>query len=672
MTRKPVLPVVDVDQTFPLMTADSAIRSHSSSASAGNQTPAVEAAIRDVLGWRPRAQDAKAFSAALDASFTRSIVEDHVHVQYVQRGYAIQADLGGVTGGQASLYTRAQAGSMQITRILDALTPLRTDSDPQDCEAYRILVRDSVRQLVAELGTPGGPRIELVDSAFGTLTGYQAGGTTGHSQVFDPGRETPRAAADGGTTPGFFEAELAAPGATADDVPGQLGALRDRFGLIDDNVNTVEEEQIRTSFVTLVDFVLDLQRSWDRQRDSFGSDVGRGFLGTELVVLNRLLAAAAEQVDEVESVLDSALVSGAERQTIVLNARTRLTLDGLLGWLRVFLTEDGPRIARDTGRDGLTTSFTPTVLALVQALRQNLVNRIVPCGSPTCAGSAECRCGRRGAISYLPLGCGAPLPPGLFAARTRVAISTLCGMLERLETGASRIGRFSGVVLVDVTISPISDVKSDAGTITLDETTNFLRVEVRGLHLRPTYVPAFVVPGTSGRRLDDLVLPVQGSASARDDTISAIFSFPGLSDAFAQLDLPAVVAAADLPIALVDGESGRVVTAPAVVTWPTLQPANDFAFDGGPTSWGTLSSNQRWVPQSPGGEPFREPDVEDDDEDEPDSLAARCSVEELQDMEAEHARNLERVKKALAQKQRANPPATRKRTPRKSTARRRG
>ena len=171
--KQPGLPVVEVDQAFPLMTTDGVSRPATSTGTTGDQGPTVSAAIRDVLGWRPRVQDPRAFTAALSASFELSTIEDHVVARYVPRGVAVQADLGGVTGGQASLYLRAKAAHEQITRMLDSLKPLRTDADPQDCEAYRGLVRDSVRRIVMELGREGGPRVPLVDSAFSVLTGYR-------------------------------------------------------------------------------------------------------------------------------------------------------------------------------------------------------------------------------------------------------------------------------------------------------------------------------------------------------------------------------------------------------------------------------------------------------------------------------------------------------------------
>ena len=596
--KQPGLPVVEVDQAFPLMTTDGVSRPATSTGVAGDQGQTVAAAIRDVLGWRPRVQDPKAFTAALSASFQLSTVEDHVVARYVPRGVAVQADLGGVTGGQASLYLRAKAAHEQITRMLDSLQPLRTDADPQDCEAYRGLVRDSVRRIVMELGREGGPRVPLVDSAFSVLTGYQptvspAAAPTGltKSGLPGPGAAPPPGlsavlppTASFGFTAGKPGTVPTAPAEIdPDSVPGQLGALRDRFGLDDDHVNTVDEEKQRTSFWTLVELVTDLQRSWDLRRLDFTLGAGNGFLGTDLVQISRLLAAAAEQVDEFEAVLDSVLVSAAERQTVVLDLNSGLTLDDLVQWLRVFVTEDGPNIIRDTGRDGLVSSFTPTAVALLLTLREKLVRALVPCAGAGCASG--CICGSRGLVTCIPLGCCTKLPPGMYAGRVKIAVSTLCGLLERLTRKAIRIGRFAGVVLLDLVVVPF---KNDS---------DFVRVEVRGLHLRPTYVPAFIArPGDPAA----LILPLQGSASADTDSLSGIFqasALPALQTALSGTD-GIVMAASEVPLAIVDGELGRIVQGPAVTTWPKLRRADDVVGDGGPGQWYDIPPNQRFVPQS--------------------------------------------------------------------------
>ena len=86
------IPVIDVDQAFPPLTSDGRRGSSSSGGGDGSVTPAVEGALRDVLGWRPRAQDTSAFTAALTASFPLSEVEGHVVATYSPRGFAMQAD----------------------------------------------------------------------------------------------------------------------------------------------------------------------------------------------------------------------------------------------------------------------------------------------------------------------------------------------------------------------------------------------------------------------------------------------------------------------------------------------------------------------------------------------------------------------------------------------------
>ncbi|TCC07982.1 hypothetical protein [Kribbella soli] len=592
---QPGLPVVEVDQAFPLMTADSVARPASASGS-GDQGPAVSAAIRDVLGWRPRVQDPQAFTAALSASFELSTFEDHVIAKYVPRGVAVQADLGGVTGGQASLYLRAKAAHEQITRMLDSLQPLRTDADPQDCEAYRTLVRDSVRRIVTEFGREGGPRVPLVDSAFGVLTGFNpaAPASAGGEQGTDVGllktyrpQFSVNAANRERTTVPAAKAEV-----NPDTIPGQLGALRDRFGLDDDHVNTVDEEKQRTSFWTLVELVTDLQNSWSNRRIGFTLGAGSGFLGTDLIQISRLLAATSEQVDEFEAVLDSVLVSGAERQTVVLDRSSGLTLDDVVQWLRVFVTQDGPNIIRDTGRDGLVSTFTPTAIDLLHTLRDKLVLRLVPCGSPSCANG--CHCGSRRKVTCIPLGCCTPLPPGMYSGRVKIAVSTLCGLMQGLTAKAIRIGRYAGAVLLDLALIPF------------DSNTNFIRVEVRGLHLRPTYIPAFVVENGSSANFADLVLPLQDSASADDDHLSGIFQRDALPARLTGL-LPqagsggVLIAASEVPLAVLDGELGRVVSGPAVTTWPRLRPADDQDLDTEddlPTAWTDIDPNQRFVPQS--------------------------------------------------------------------------
>ena len=476
------IPVIDVDQAFPPLTSDGRRGSSSSGGGDGSVTPAVEGALRDVLGWRPRAQDTSAFTAALTASFPLTEVEGHVVATYSPRGFAMQADLGAVSGGQASLYNRAVSARTQMLTLLDGLTALRPDADTENCEAFRRLVRDAITTLVSEMGTPGGPRVAVVDAFLRQLLGV-------------PPSKVPS-------------------DTNADTVSGQLGALRVQFGFEAAFVNNADQEGIRTAFWTLVDLALDISRAWVSQRSQFTGKNQNGFLGTQLVLINQLLSAAAEQIDEVEAALDSVYVSAAERQTIRLRGAQGLTLDGLLSWARSFVTDEGPRIARDAGRDGMRTSFTPTVLdivaqvtALLRAIGRPTV--AVPpafhAAAPSAPGAVQ--------IPLITLYPQTRMPPGMQAARTQISISALDSLLWRLAKIAMRTSGYSDVVLFDAVVA------SDDGN-------QEILVAVRGLNISESLVPIFrsrVVP-VHDPSLRKEVRPKEDRTSSDDDTISAVFN----------------------------------------------------------------------------------------------------------------------------------------------------
>jgi hypothetical protein len=481
----PSIPVIDVDQAFPTLTSDGGGRPSSQGSGDGTVTPTVEGALRDVLGWRPRSQDTAAFSAALAASFQLSEVEGHVVATYSPRGFAMQADLGGVTGGQASLYSRAVSGRTQMLTLLDGLTALRPDADTENCEAYRGLVREAVTTMINELGTPGGPRVAVVDAFLRQLLG---------------------------TSP----VKASTANLTADTVSGQLGQLRIQFGLVDTFVNSVDQEGVRTAFWTLVDLVLDTNRAWVNLRNQFTGKTQQGFLGTQLVIVNQLLSATAEQVDDTEAALDSVFVSAAERQTITLPGTQGLTLDGLLSWTRTFVTEEGPRIVRDAGRDGIATSFMPTVLDIVAQIAA-LMKAI---GRPTIILPEVFRHifampDTPAYSTQLPLVTVSPrskLPPGMQAARIQIAVSGLDSLLWQLARLATRIARYSDAILFDA-IAVVSQDEQE------------LLLAVRGLNLQPSLIPVFRsgIVHQDDNTLRKEVRPFTGRTSFQDDTISAVF-----------------------------------------------------------------------------------------------------------------------------------------------------
>jgi hypothetical protein len=298
----------------------------------------VESAVRDVLGWRPKVADPKGFLGALTQSFTCKEVQGRTECTYTPRTYAmqVQADMGAVTGAQASIYARAKAALDQSLMILQRLYALDPAADPQEVEAARAIIRSEMTELVNELAIEGGPRVHRVDSLFEHLRGP-----------------------DG--TP--FDPEL---------VQGQLRNMREVFGLERRFVNTIEEEQNLTDFLTLVDYVSSLKQSWDAQRRFFSrTGTAQPFLGTQLVLLSRQLAVVAESVQEVYFALDSVFVGAAERQTTELtfgDGRPPIFVAELLAWVERFAAEEAPRLIQDAGKAGVR-AFVPTIDRLEALVR---------------------------------------------------------------------------------------------------------------------------------------------------------------------------------------------------------------------------------------------------------------------------------------------------------------
>lgn len=358
---QPATPSPDLTD-FPLLTeeVDLARRAQPAGPAGGIGTvgQTVERALRDVLGWRPKASDPKGFMAALEQAFTCQEVEGHTECRWTPRSYAVevQADMGAVTGAQASIYTRARNTLDQVLPLLEGLKPLRVEFDPEETEALRAIVRSEASELVSELGVEGGPRVQRVDQLFRLLLGPVP--------TFD-----------------------------ANAVEGNLKRLRERFGLEAAGVNTIGEEEVLTNYLVIVDYLNALRQSWELQRGTFDRANPRAerFLGTQLVLLSRALAVASESVREVEFTMDSVFLGPAERQTLELTfpatsrsaavLRTGYAANGssppmfvadLLAWVERFASEEGPQLIREGGKLG-ARAFVPTIDLLRSLVRDAMV-----------------------------------------------------------------------------------------------------------------------------------------------------------------------------------------------------------------------------------------------------------------------------------------------------------
>jgi len=397
----------------------------------------VQNALRDVLGWQPRSNDAKGFLGALTSSFDLREYEGHTEAKWKERRFAVQSDLsGGISGAQASLLTRARHAVEEAQPILAALYSLITSADPEEIEANRAIASQQLDELVGELGMLGGPRVARVDQIFAILLGDDTlPPSEGVELVVDP-----------------------------DKIEGALGNLRRLMGLgtgsededgdgedddpdaFETRVNNIDEEQNVTNFRILADYVIGLRSSWDDNRSHFSRSRNRGhgsrFLGTQLVQLSRHLAVVAESVGEFRTILDSVFIGARERQTLeivphvrhmagnylylpppapneldALIARsadpptTTLDLDEdepfyleeLLSWIESFATREGPQLVEAGGKIGISGAFLQTAVRL----------RAMVCG-------ARCPDNRD------------EIPDGYFTARVRRALHELEGHLYSL------------------------------------------------------------------------------------------------------------------------------------------------------------------------------------------------------------------------------------------------
>ena len=399
---------LDELKTFPVQVKEFAPGTASSGrrAAAGRLGQVAERTIRDILGWRPKVNDSSGFAGALDQAFAARDLGGYTHWSWRQRGLSVRADLGAITGAQASIYARARSALAESIELLNGLKSLRVDADVEDSEAISAIIRDQLGQLVDELGAEGGPVVQHVDQLLLLLIDYKPNGVPAFPQP--------------------------------DTVSGTLGTLRDRFGLEPERANTVEEEHNLSNFITLVEQIGSLMLSWDARRKSFFRDNPEVFFGTQLVQLDRALEVVVESVHETENVMDSVYLGADERQATLLKLDdgAPITISELLGWVERLAGEEGPRIIKDSGKDGVELDFVPklTEVARLVGLAVKLADAPpdpTP-GPPHTNGLAAARSNP---------GTPPRLPDGFRSARVRFALQQLDAQLATALSLATPIRR---------------------------------------------------------------------------------------------------------------------------------------------------------------------------------------------------------------------------------------
>ena len=352
---------VDFSQSGGIPTTGGGFQSPQGAASLGL---VASSALSDVLGWKVNSSDSRGFVGALTQSFTLTEVEGHTEATYTPRSYTVQTDLSqGITGAQASLYTRAKDALDKCLPLLDGLYTLDPDVEPEDANALRVLARSQMTEIVKELGQVGGPSILRVDTYFHILLGVPLNSVI---------TEVPT---------------------DADDLnSGTLKDLREVFGIgFDGNPfsNTVTDEEDITNFRTIVDYMTSLLQTWINNRRFFDlSSTSEAFFGTQLVLISRQLSVIVETVNEVRFAMNSVFIGPSERQTLLLkfNDFQPMFVEDILVEIDQFASDEGPRLVQDGGRLAVHNNVLPVVRslsALVKEARKPTNIRDLPDGFRT-------------------------------------------------------------------------------------------------------------------------------------------------------------------------------------------------------------------------------------------------------------------------------------------------
>jgi hypothetical protein len=306
-------------------------------------------AVTDVLGWKANPADPKGFIGALTQSFTLKDVEGHVESTWTPRTYAVQTDLGGgITGAQASLYSRAKDALDQSLTLLNGLYPLDPEADPEYVKALREMARSQMTEIVKELGMVGLPSILRIDTYFNILLG-QDPSVADLLVQFDP-----------------------------DLIAGTLGEIRNVYGIKfrgNKFNNSVEDEQDITNFRVISDYMTSLMQSWIANREFFEIKPNiPAFFGTQLVLISRQFNVIAETVNEARFALDSVFIGPNERQTLLLEfhdpSLPAMFLEDVLDEIDKFVGDEGSRLLRDGGKISVKNNILPVVRSLKRMIDQ--------------------------------------------------------------------------------------------------------------------------------------------------------------------------------------------------------------------------------------------------------------------------------------------------------------
>jgi len=359
-------------------------------------------AIGEVLGWKANAADSKGFLGALTQSFSLVEVEGRTESKWNPKTYTVQTDLaGGITGAQASLYTRAQVAQDKCLPLLDGLYALDPRADPEYVKALREMAKSQITEIVKQFAVVP-PSILRVNTYFHILLGVDR-------KYLHPDH-------------------IASVQTDPDVIGGTLGDIRKIYGIYfrrdhEDNPlsNSIEDEQNITNFRVISDYMTSLLLTWLGNFEYFRlttMDRLPAFLGTQLILISRQFNVIAETVNEVRFALDSVFIGPNERQQLLLefpdvhgHKIPSMYLEDVLTEIEGTVTDEGPRLIKDGGRIALYNNVVPVF--------DTLIDMIEGAHHPTNIGH---------------------LPDGYRTPRVRRSLDDLRDQLRYLRTLAKQVG----------------------------------------------------------------------------------------------------------------------------------------------------------------------------------------------------------------------------------------
>jgi hypothetical protein len=371
----------------PLSRPSSGLQGPAAGGGAGGLGQVAARAIADVLGWKTNAADPKGFLGALSQSFTLTQVEGHIESKWNPKTYTVQTDLaGGITGAQASLYTRAKDAQEQCLPLLDGLYPLDPDADPEYVKALREMAKSQIVEIVKQFAVVP-PSILRVNTYFNILLGA----SRFNKVLMEAETDFPE---NKGALAGLSKAEQKKAdrilGRIADEprveadpdlIGGTLGQLRNVYGIYFQKgnqnnpfSNSVDDEEDITNFRVISDYMTSLLQSWIANARYFALTLGKApaFLGTQLILMGRQFNVVAETVNEVRFTLDSVFIGPNERQQLLLDFKElpSMYMEDLLREIEDFVSDEGPRLIRDGGRIAISNNLIPVVETLIRMVRE--------------------------------------------------------------------------------------------------------------------------------------------------------------------------------------------------------------------------------------------------------------------------------------------------------------